>query len=67
MEIMGRGLSQIIQETPQYFHLLSKYAGWKLFKRRSPIFGGTFHRTNGGFCSLVWSKRIFMELRAVKF
>ena len=39
MEIMGRGLSQIVQETPQYFHLLSKYAGWKLFKRRSPIFG----------------------------
>jgi len=35
MEIMGRGLSQIVQETPQYFHLFSKYAGWKLFKRRS--------------------------------
>ena len=36
---MGRGLRQIMQETPQYFHLLSKYAGWKLFKKRSPIFG----------------------------
>ena len=39
MEIMGRGFRQILQETPQYFHLLEKYAGWKLFKRRSPIFG----------------------------
>ena len=39
MEIMGRGFGQIMQETPQYFHLLTKYAGWKLFKKRSPIFG----------------------------
>ena len=39
MEIMGRGFRQILQETPQYFHLLEKYAGWKLFKKRSPIFG----------------------------
>ena len=39
MEVMGRGLKQIIQESPQYFHLMTKYTGWKLFKRRSPIFG----------------------------
>ena len=39
MEVMGRGLRQIIQETPGYFHLLTKYTGWKLFKKRSPIFG----------------------------
>jgi len=39
MEIMGRGFGQIMEETPQYFHLLTKYAGWKFFKKRSPIFG----------------------------
>ena len=39
MEIMGRGFRQILQETPEYLHLLEKYAGWKLFKKRSPIFG----------------------------
>lgn len=39
MEIMGRGPIQIIQETPLYYQLLKKYVGYKLFKRRSPIFG----------------------------
>ncbi|MFN3655155.1 MAG: radical SAM protein [Candidatus Nitrosotenuis sp.] len=39
MEIMGRGPIQIIQETPQYSQLLKKYLGYKLFGKRSPIFG----------------------------
>ncbi|QLH08599.1 radical SAM protein [Candidatus Nitrosotenuis sp. DW1] len=39
MEIMGRGPLQIIQETPQYYQLLKKYLGYKIFNKRSPIFG----------------------------
>ena len=39
MEIMGRGFRQIVQETPCYFHLLLKYAGYKLFNKRSPLYG----------------------------
>jgi len=39
MEVMGRGIRQIIQESPQYFHLLSKYLGYKFFNKHSPIFG----------------------------
>ena len=39
MEIMGRGLVQIIQETPCYVHLLSKMLGYKLFNKRSPLYG----------------------------
>ncbi len=36
---MGRGFSQIIQETPDYVHLLSKFLSYKLFNKRSPIYG----------------------------
>jgi len=39
MEIMGRGLVQIIQETPCYVHLFSKMLGYKLFNKRSPLYG----------------------------
>tara|TARA_Y100000590_G_scaffold192502_1_gene218825 strand:- start:42 stop:998 length:957 start_codon:yes stop_codon:yes gene_type:complete len=39
MEIMGRGLKQIMQETPEYFHLATKFAGWKLLNKKSPFFG----------------------------
>ena len=39
MEIMGRGFRQIIKESPAYFHLLTKYASYKLFNKRSPIYG----------------------------
>lgn len=39
MEVMGRGFKQIMQETPQYFHLLMKYAGYKLFNKHSPFYG----------------------------
>lgn len=36
---MGRGLSQIVQESPAYFHVFLKLAGYKSFKRKSPIYG----------------------------
>ena len=39
MEIMGRGFRQIVQETPGYFHIFLKYAGYKLLDKRSPIYG----------------------------
>lgn len=39
MEIMGRGFSQIVKETPCYFHLFLKYAQYKLFDKRSPFYG----------------------------
>lgn len=39
MEIMGRGFAQIMKESPQYFHLGLKYAGYKLFNKRSPFYG----------------------------
>lgn len=39
MELMGRGFRQIIQETPSYFHLFTKFAGYKLFNKRSPLYG----------------------------
>ena len=39
MEIMGRGLKQILQESPLYFHLGLKYANYKLFNKRSPFYG----------------------------
>jgi len=39
MEIMGRGFKQIIQESPLYFHLGLKYAGYKFFNKRSPFYG----------------------------
>ena len=39
MELMGRGLTQIIQESPLYFHILLKFAGYKLFNKRSPLYG----------------------------
>ena len=39
MEIMGRGFSQIMKETPCYFHLFLKYAQYKLFNKRSPFYG----------------------------
>lgn len=39
MEIMGRGIKQIFQETPYYVHIFSKFAAYKLFNRRSPFYG----------------------------
>ena len=39
MEIMGRGFFQIMQESPAYFHVGLKIAAYKLFDRRSPIYG----------------------------
>jgi len=39
MEIMGRGFRQIMQETPAYFHVGLKIASYKLFNKRSPIYG----------------------------
>jgi MoaA/NifB/PqqE/SkfB family radical SAM enzyme len=39
MEIMGRGFSQIMQESPGYFHIGLKYFGYKFFNKKSPIYG----------------------------
>ncbi|KAG2473830.1 MAG: Fe-S oxidoreductase [Nitrosopumilales archaeon] len=39
MEIMGRGFKQIMHESPMYFHMGLKYAGYKLFNKKSPFFG----------------------------
>ena len=36
---MGRGLRQIMQETPCYFHIFTKFAAYKLFNKRSPLYG----------------------------
>ena len=36
---MGRGFKQIIQESPLYFHLGLKFAGYKLFNKHSPFYG----------------------------
>lgn len=39
MELMGRGFCQIIQESPLYFQILLKFVGYKLFNKRSPLYG----------------------------
>jgi len=39
MEIMGRGFRQIVSESPLYFHIALKYAGYKFFNRHSPLYG----------------------------
>ena len=39
MEIMGRGLKQILQESPLYFHIFLKFAGYRMFNKRSPLYG----------------------------
>lgn len=39
MEIMGRGPVQIFRETPLYIQLFKKYLGYKLFNKRSPLYG----------------------------
>jgi MoaA/NifB/PqqE/SkfB family radical SAM enzyme len=39
MEIMGRGPIQLIQEMPCYFHIFGKFAGYRLFHRKSPLYG----------------------------
>ncbi|MDX1595500.1 MAG: radical SAM protein [Nitrosopumilaceae archaeon] len=39
MEIMGRGPIQIARETPSYIHIFKKYLGYKLFNKRSPLYG----------------------------
>lgn len=36
---MGRGFKQILQESPLYFHLGLKFAGYKLFNKKSPFYG----------------------------
>lgn len=38
MEIMGRGFSQIIRESPLYFHLGLKMVGYKFFNKKSPLY-----------------------------
>ena len=38
MEIMGRGVKQILQESPLYFHLGVKMANYKLFGKKSPLY-----------------------------
>ena len=38
MEIMGRGVKQILQESPLYFHLGVKMANYKLFGKKSPFY-----------------------------
>lgn len=38
MEIIGRGFKQLMQESPMYFHMGLKYAGYKLFNKKSPFF-----------------------------
>jgi len=40
MEIIGRGFKQIIQESPLYFHLGLKFAGYKLFNKHIVRFMG---------------------------
>lgn len=39
IEIMGRGLKQIVQESPCYFHIFSKLIGYRLFNKKSPLYG----------------------------
>ncbi len=39
MEIMGRGFRQILRESPCYFHIMAKFAGYRLFNRKSPLYG----------------------------
>ena len=39
LEIMGRGFQQILQESPLYFHIFKKYLGYKLFNKKSPLYG----------------------------
>ncbi len=39
MEIMGRGFRQILQETPMYIQIFKKFAGYRLFNKRSPLYG----------------------------
>ena len=39
MEIMGRGLRQIIRESPLYFHIGLKFAGYRFFNKKSPLYG----------------------------
>ena len=36
---MGRGPLQLIQEMPYYFHIFGKFAGYRLFHRKSPLYG----------------------------
>ena len=39
MEIMGRGFKQILQEAPCYFHIMTKFAGYRFFNKKSPLYG----------------------------
>src|SRR5574341_991510 len=39
MEVMGRGFRQIMKESPCYFHIGVKYAAYKWFNKRSPLYG----------------------------
>lgn len=39
MEIMGRGMRQILRESPFYLHIGLKIAGYRIFNRRSPLYG----------------------------
>lgn len=39
MEVMGRGIRQILREAPCYFHIMTKFAGYRLFNKKSPLYG----------------------------
>lgn len=39
MEIMGRGIKQILQEAPEYYQILKKFAGYRLLNKKSPLYG----------------------------
>ena len=39
MEIMGRGFRQILRESPDYFHLMMKFLGYKFANKHSPFYG----------------------------
>lgn len=39
MEVMGRGPRQILRESPCYIHILSKFLAYKIFKKKSPLYG----------------------------
>lgn len=36
---MGRGPRQILQESPYYFHIFTKLLNYKLFNKKSPLYG----------------------------
>lgn len=39
MEVMGRGIRQILKESPEYFQIFKKFAGYRLLNKKSPLYG----------------------------